>query len=94
MGLAYQLTPAFSMTGAAYYQDFRNSNADPWQLVAVGDYAFSKRTDVYAWLSYVKNKNNSNLGVNGFNTASPTDGAFIQNGANQFGATVGVRHKF
>lgn len=93
-GLAYQITQAFSVTGATYFQDFRNTNADPWNFVALADYAFSKRTDAYLSLSYVKNKRNSNLGVNGFNTSSPTDGAFVQNGANQFGATVGIRHKF
>ncbi len=93
-GLGYQFTPAFSLVGAAYYQDFRNSGADPWDFVATADYAFSKRTDVYLSLSYVKNKNNSNLSVNGFNTNSPTDSAFVQNGANQFGATMGIRHKF
>ena len=93
-GLGYQFTPAFSLIGAAYYQDFRNSGADPWNFVATADYAFSKRTDIYLSMSYVKNKNNSNLGVNGFNTSGPTDSAFVQNGANQFGATVGIRHKF
>jgi len=93
-GLGYQFTPAFSLTGAVYYQDFRNSGADPWDFVATADYAMSKRTDLYLSLSYVKNKSNSNLSVNGFNTNSPTDGAFVQNGANQFGATMGIRHKF
>ncbi|MGO4157346.1 porin [Cupriavidus sp. YAF13] len=93
-GLAYQLTPAFSLTGAAYYQDFRNSGADPWDFVATADYALSKRTDLYASLSYVKNKGNSNLSVNGFNNNSPTDSAYVQAGASQIGATVGIRHKF
>jgi predicted porin len=93
-GLAYQLTPAFSLIGAAYYQDFRNSGADPWNFVATADYALSKRTDLYVSLAYVKNKGNSNLSVNGFNNSSPTDGAYVENGANQFGATVGIRHKF
>ncbi|MDF3833702.1 porin [Cupriavidus basilensis] len=90
-GLGYQLTPAFSLTGAVYYQDFRQTSADPWQFVATADYALSKRTDLYTSLSYVKNKNGSALGVDGFNTSSTTN---VQQGANQFGATVGIRHKF
>ncbi|AJG21186.1 porin [Cupriavidus basilensis] len=90
-GLGYQLTPAFSLTGAVYYQDFRQTSADPWQFVATADYALSKRTDLYTSLSYVKNKNGSSLGVDGFNTSSTTN---VQQGANQFGATVGIRHKF
>ena len=90
-GLGYQLTPAFSLTGSVYYHDFRNTSADPWQFVATADYALSKRTDLYTSLSYVKNKNGSSLGVDGFNTSTTTN---VQAGANQFGATVGVRHKF
>lgn len=86
LGLGYQLTPAFSLSGAAYYQDFRKSDADPWQFVVTADYALSKRTDVYTSLSYALNDNGSLLGVNGFNT--------VQSGKDQFGAVVGLRHKF
>ncbi|TWG83506.1 putative porin [Cupriavidus gilardii J11] len=87
-GLAYQLTPAFSVTGAAYYQDFRNTGADPWQFVLTGDYALSKRTDIYTSLSYALNKDGSALGVNGFAAGN------VEAGKDQFGAVVGVRHKF
>ncbi|SOY51718.1 putative porin [Cupriavidus taiwanensis] len=86
LGLGYQLTPAFSLSGAAYYQDFRKSDADPWQFVITADYALSKRTDVYTSLSYALNDNGSLLGVNGFNT--------VQSGKDQFGAVIGLRHKF
>ncbi|WP_265922718.1 porin [Cupriavidus nantongensis] len=86
LGLGYQLTPAFSLSGAAYYQDFRKTDADPWQFVVTADYALSKRTDVYTSLSYALNDNGSLLGVNGFNT--------VQAGKDQFGAVVGLRHKF
>ncbi|WP_444633270.1 porin [Cupriavidus oxalaticus] len=86
LGLGYQLTPAFSLSGAAYYQDFRKTDADPWSFVVTADYALSKRTDVYTSLSYALNDNNSTLGVNGFNT--------VQSGKDQFGAVVGLRHKF
>lgn len=93
-GVTYSVTPALSVAGAVYYQDFRKSSADPWNFVALVDYAFSKRTDVYTSISYVKNKNGSNLGVAGFNNAGPFDNGFVQNGANQFGITAGIRHKF
>ncbi|WP_237380188.1 porin [Cupriavidus sp. SW-Y-13] len=102
LGLGYQLTPAFSLTGAAYYQDFRNSGADPWSFVASADYAFSKRTDVYLNVAYAKNKDGSTLGVSSSGTnAAGTSAGFGGSGfgttngsANQFGAVVGVRHKF
>ncbi|SDD67194.1 Outer membrane protein (porin) [Cupriavidus sp. YR651] len=86
LGLGYQLTPAFSLTGATYYQDFRGSGRDPWTFVASADYAFSKRTDAYLSMSYAKNKDDSTMGVDGFGKTNGT--------ANQFGAVVGVRHKF
>ncbi|AGW92146.1 MULTISPECIES: porin [Cupriavidus] len=91
LGLGYQLTPAFSLSGAAYYQDFRKSDADPWQFVITADYALSKRTDVYTSLSYTLNDKGSALGVNGFNTATTTN---VQPNKDQFGAVVGLRHKF
>lgn len=96
LGAGYQLTPALSLTGAAYYQDFRNSGADPWSFVVSTDYAFSKRTDAYFNVSYTKNKDGSSLGVSSGQTGNQGGSGFgtTANGANQFGAVVGVRHKF
>lgn len=91
LGAGYQITPAFSLTGAAYYQDFRGAKADPWLFVATADYALSKRTDAYLSLAYAYNRDNSNLGVQGFNKVSVDSSG---KGENQFGATVGIRHKF
>ncbi|QUN32442.1 porin (plasmid) [Cupriavidus sp. KK10] len=94
-GLAYKFTPAFSLTSAAYYQDFRQTGADPWQFVVTGDYALSKRTDLYASVSYALNKDNSYLGVNGYNSGSGSTAVYnIEPGKNQFGGVVGVRHRF
>lgn len=95
LGLAYQMTPAFSVTGAAYYQDFRRSGADPWQFVLTGDYALSKRTDIYTSLSYTMNKDGSVLGVTGFNSPTAAPASWnVEPGKDQFGAIIGVRHKF
>lgn len=89
-GLQYQLTSALSMAAAAYYQDFKNTGSDPWLFSALLDYTLSKRTDLYAAVGYTKNKGNSSLGLSagasGFGNTNP--------GTNQFGATVGIRHKF
>lgn len=92
-GVGYQVTPALSLTGAVYYQDFRNTGADPWQFVVSTDYAFSKRTDAYLNLAYVKNKDGSTLGLSGTGAAGSGFGANV-GAANMFGAVVGVRHKF
>ena len=93
LGMGYQLTPALSLTGAAYYQDFRSSGADPWSFVASADYAFSKRTDAYLNVAYTKNKDGSTLGLGGSGAAGSGFGT-TNGSANQFGAVVGVRHKF
>ncbi len=94
-GASYQITPALSLTGSAYYQNLRNSNVgNPWQFVALIDYTMSKRTDLYTSVSYVLNHGKSNLGVNGFNDQLGTSSEAVQPGANQLGAIVGVRHKF
>lgn len=93
LGAGYQLTPALSLTGAAYYQDFRNTGADPWSFVVSTDYAFSKRTDAYFNVAYTKNKDGSTLGLQGTGAASSGFGG-VQGSYNQFGAVVGVRHKF
>lgn len=95
VGLGYQLTPALSLSGAAYYQNLRNAKANPWQFVTTADYALSKRTDVYASATYILNKGaNSALSVNGFNDQISSGNPTVQTGGNQFGGIVGVRHKF
>ncbi|WP_439685793.1 Membrane protein [Cupriavidus oxalaticus] len=95
LGLNYKLTPAFSLMGAAYYQDFRHTGSDPWQFVVTGDYTFSKRTDLYASVAYALNKDQSYLGVNGYNSGSGSTAVInVQPGQNQLGAVMGIRHRF
>ena len=86
LGGLYRVTPALSLTGAAYYTDVHESNNDSWMFVLSADYAFSKRTDAYLNVGYVTNKGASNLGLNGAGTAVA--------GANQTGAIAGIRHRF
>lgn len=96
LGLGYQLTPAFSLTGVAYYQDFRGSQADPWSFVASADYALSKRTDAYLNVGYTKNKDGSNLGLTAGGAGAIQGSGFgtVSGSENQFGAVIGIRHKF
>lgn len=94
-GVAYQITPALSLTGAAYYQNLRNAQAgNPWEFITTLDYTLSKRTDVYTSVAYVLNRGKSSLAVNGFNSQLGTSNEAVQPGANQLGAVVGIRHKF
>lgn len=85
-GLTYNVTPAFALTGAAYYTQTKASDNDPWMFVLSGDYALSKRTDAYLNVAYARNKGNNTFGVGGFGTAEA--------GSNQTGAVVGIRHRF
>lgn len=101
VGATYQVTPAIAVTGAAYYTDVRNSNGDPYSFVLSGTYAFSKRTDVYAIAAYAQNRNGSAMGLSGFGpslnrSASTLTATSEQVGAgqSQFGAIIGVRHRF
>lgn len=87
LGYRLQATSAFRVTAAGYYFDDKRSGRDPWSLVLTGSYAFSKRTDANLSVGYVHNKENSNLGLNGFGSA-------IQPGANQTGVMANIRHKF
>lgn len=102
IGAGYRVTPALSLTGSVYYQDFAKTNADPWSFVASADYALSKRTDMYLNLAYALNKTDngkgiaSAIGVNGLSGGSidPIMTTASKQKANQFGAVVGIRHKF
>ncbi|MGN5478015.1 porin [Cupriavidus basilensis] len=51
-GARWQATSNVTLAGAAYYQDFAGTNADPWMFVASGVYAFSKRTSAYLAVGY------------------------------------------
>lgn len=85
-GVTYNVTPAFALTGAAYYTKNKNTDNDPWQFVVSGDYALSKRTDAYLNVAYARNKGNNSYGLGGYGTAEA--------GSNQTGAVVGIRHRF
>ncbi|MEM5428026.1 porin [Cupriavidus oxalaticus] len=87
LGYRFQATPALTLTGAGYYLNNKRNGQDPWMLVASANYALSKRTDAFLNVGYVRNKDNSNLGLNGF-------GSTITPGENQTGVMVNIRHKF
>ncbi|MGY2488653.1 porin [Cupriavidus sp. CP313] len=87
LGYRYQATPALTLTGAGYYVNNRRNGQDPWMLVASAGYALSKRTDAFLTVGYAHNKDNSNLGLNGF-------GSTITPGENQTGVMANIRHKF
>ncbi|WP_444634077.1 porin [Cupriavidus oxalaticus] len=88
IGAGYQLTPALSLSGAGYLLNDRRRNGDAWSTAVLLDYALSRRTDVYAQVAYIHNDDGSRIGLNGASAAiGPA-------GTSQFGAVMGMRHKF
>lgn len=101
LGANYRITPALTLTGAAYYTDVRNSGRDPYSFVLSGTYAFSKRTDLYAILGFAKNRDGSSMGLSGFGpslnanaTTLTATSEQVGVGQNQFGGIIGIRHRF
>ena len=89
IGVGYQATPALMLKGAVYYNDFAGTSADPVVFVATADYAFSKRTSAYLDLGYALNRKK-----NGVESRASLSADNILNGNSQFGAMVGIRHRF
>jgi len=101
VGANYQATAALGLTLAYYYDNVKTlrassaapgtNPANPWQISFVVDYNLSKRTDVYLTSAYSKNSGlNMDTSANGFASSY-----FLSQGnTNQFGAAVGIRHKF
>lgn len=100
-GVNYQATANLGLTLAYYYDDAKTlktvatqpniNQANPWQVSFISDYNLSKRTDLYLTMAYSKNS-----GLN-FDTSaiSFANGYFLEQGkTSQFGAAVGIRHKF
>lgn len=88
-GLAYDITPAVTLSGELYYLDYRHSTNRAWLGAARASYAFSKRSSVYATAGYINNGGSLALSVDSASTgANPTAGG------TQLGAMVGIKHIF
>ncbi|GJG95125.1 porin [Cupriavidus pauculus] len=88
VGVGYHATPALTLKGSVYYNDFAKYGADPFVFVASAEYAFSKRTSTYLNLGYAYNRTDKGRG------SIANLGSLVVPGDNQFGAMVGVRHRF
>lgn len=88
LGVVQKLAGNWSVKGAATYDKQDNVNSGNRQTYsAIVDYAFSKRTDVYAALDYNK------LGSNYSNSAYTLNTVTNPNN-NSTGLTLGLRHAF
>lgn len=103
VGANYQVTPALGLTLSYYYDDLMKlvvppsqtgpkiNPKNPWQITFIADYNLSKRTDVYLTTAYTKN-----AGINFDTSAIGFANAYFlgDSKTSQFGAGVGIRHKF
>ncbi|MGO4332280.1 porin [Cupriavidus sp. 2TAF22] len=88
-GMAYDITPAFTLAGQLYYLKYHNSDNKAMLYALRGTYAFSKRTSVYATAGYIDNGGQSALSVSG---GAP--GSNPKPGGSQLGAMLGIKHTF
>ena len=86
-GMRYNVSAPLSVAAAAYYHDISSVSQRPYSVGLNADYLLSKRTSLYADVTYVHNGNNSKLGATGF-------GAAIQPGKDQAAVAIGVVHRF
>ncbi|KJK23363.1 membrane protein [Burkholderiaceae bacterium 16] len=88
-GLAYDITPAFTLAGQVYYLKFHNSDNKAMLYALRGTYAFSKRTSVYATAGFIDNGGQLAQSVSGAQTGSNP-----KPGGNQLGTMIGIKHTF
>ncbi|MEO6921708.1 MAG: porin [Collimonas sp.] len=93
LGVNYAVTAPLHLLGSVQYNKLTfvpdgtglNSNGKLIQYNLGTDYFLSKRTDLYAFASYLQAKNAANPGIENGGTGDAT---------NQTAVTVGIRHKF
>ncbi|RKP56628.1 porin [Pararobbsia silviterrae] len=87
----YDLNAASSFDlGGAYMQDRTLKNSDAFQLSALYVYNFSRATNVYAAISFLRNDGIATQTLNGAATAGPTP----LPGADVRGVQLGIVHMF
>ncbi|WP_090544796.1 porin [Paraburkholderia caballeronis] len=87
-GVSWQITPPLTLTGAFYYDHMRNAttgdgtlgSGNRYAIVAIAEYALSKRTEVY--------------GTVDFNKVSGAATVQLPGRSNQTGISIGLRNIF
>jgi predicted porin len=90
--LRIRATDFFTVSlGTAWLDDRTHETGDAWQVGAMCQYAFSKRTIVYGALAFVNNHGAQNQTLNG---SAVTGVALAEPGANPRGVQLGITHFF
>jgi predicted porin len=91
IGMHYRVGSGRFMGSISYQNDKTASNSDVTQYAIGYDYDFSKRTDLYTVLGYIKNKNDGQYAPG---AASASGGFTGSPGEAGKALQVGIRHRF
>jgi predicted porin len=97
IGANHDLTPVIDLTGVVYYINVKDgvtsgdTAADPLMFVFRTKYTLSKRTNLYATVSYAKAQGGIPIGVS---RDSTEDGGVTGVSDNQTGIMLGMQHRF
>lgn len=86
LGARWQASAPLTFSLGGYQERIRGSGQKTTSGVLLADYFLSKRTDVYAEVSYASNSNGLDVGVRALGDVTA--------GSNQTGAMVGIKHTF
>lgn len=84
LGIRYAVSPALTISPAVYIYDPAGGDNRSLMATILASYAFSKRTDLYAQIAIMDSQRRATIGL----------GGPVNPGDNQFGMTIGVRHRF
>jgi predicted porin len=91
VGLHYKLGSGRILTSVSRTDDRTPADGDVTQFAIGYDYLFSKRTDIYTVLAFIKNKGPAQYAIG----AASAPGGFTANpGEDSRGIQFGIRHKF
>lgn len=88
-GIAYDISPAFTLAGQVLSLKYRNSADKAMLYVLRGTYNLSKRTSVYATAGFIDNGGQLSQSV-----SSAALGSDPAPGGSQFGTMLGIKHIF
>jgi predicted porin len=86
LGASWQPTSPLIVSLGGYQERIHGTGQKATSGVLLADYFLSKRTDLYAEVSYVTNSNGLNVGVRATGD--------VTTGGTQTGAMVGIKHTF
>jgi predicted porin len=86
LGTSWQVNAPLTLSLGGYQERIRGTGQKTTSGVLLADYFLSKRTDIYAEVSYVSNSSGLNVGVRALGD--------VTTGSNQTGAMIGIKHSF